>query len=106
MNLKVQLIHDLISECQSALNEVQVEIVRHMQSKVTYSNYRGEGLNEKTQMEVYFRIQEGVISVNGYSKELFKAMHPISNYKPIRVLITIYFVDPEEQSKRMVVKTY
>lgn len=88
------------------MNDVQLEIVRFLQSKITYPNYRGEGLNEKTQMEVYFRMQEGIIAVLGFSRELFKPMYELRTFKPIRAVITVFFIEPEEQSKRMVVKTY
>lgn len=89
-----------------ALNDVQVEIVKHLQGKLNYSNYRGEGLNEKTQMEVYFRMQDGLIIVMGFSRELFKPEAILMNSRPIRSLITAYFIDPDEHSRRMVVKSY
>lgn len=95
------------NDCQSALNEVQVEMVKHLQKKLIYGNYRGEGLNEKSQMEVYFHIQEGLIVVLGFSRELFKAETvTLMDSRPIRALVTAYFIEPEEHSKRIIVKSY
>lgn len=96
----------VLAECQSALNEIQMQMVKHLQAKMTYNNYRGEGLNEKTQMEVYFRMQDGLIIVLGYSRELFKSEAAAYDSRPIRSLITAYFIEPEEHSKRLIVKSY
>lgn len=92
--------------CQTALNEIQMHMVRHLQEKLTYSNYRGEGLNEKQQMEVYFRMQDGLIIVLGFSRELFKAEPVLMNLRPIRALVTAYFIDTDEHSKRIIVKSF
>lgn len=90
-----------------ALNEVQVEMLKHLQKKLVYSNYRGEGLNEKQQMEVYFHIQEGLIIVLGFSRELFKPESvALMDIRPIRALVTAYFIEPEEHSKRIIVKSF
>lgn len=93
-------------ECQGALNEIQLQMVKHLQTKMSYNNYRGEGLNEKTQMEVYFRMQDGLIIVIGFSRELFKPEANLFDSRPVRALITSYFIDPEEHSKRLIVKSF
>lgn len=95
-----------LSDCQSALNEIQLQMVKHLQTKMTYTNYRGEGLNDKTQMEVYFRVQDGLIIVLGFSRELFKPEVSLFNSRPVRALVTAYFVDPEEHSKRLIIKSF
>lgn len=94
------------TDCQSALNEIQLQMVQHLQQKLIYSNYRGEGLNEKTQMEVFFRMQDGLIIVLGFSRELFKPEVTLFNSRPVRALVTAYFIDPEEHSKRLIIKSY
>lgn len=81
-------------------------MVKHLQTKLTYDNYRGEGLNDKSQMEVYFRIQEGLIIVLGFSRELFRPEHSLMNTRPVRALVTAYFIEPDEHSKRMIVKSF
>ena len=88
------------------MNEIQVHVVKQLQSKLTYQNYRGEGLNDKNQMETYFRVQDGLIIVLGFSRELFKPEPALYNSRPIRALVTAYFIDPDEHSRRLIVKSY
>lgn len=90
---------------QTALNEVQMQLVKKLQEKLVYSNYRGEGVNERGQLQTYFQMGEDLVAMIGFSRELF---HPEEQFdpRPFRTIITIYFINDQECNSRTVMRSY
>lgn len=94
-----------ISEVQSALNEVQLEMVESLQKHLDYGSYLGEGVNQNNQLQTYFKMNSDLVAVIGYSRELF-VEEPSFDRRPFRTIITIYFIDYVEYRRRYVMTSY
>lgn len=92
-------------EVQSALNDVQLVIVKTLQEKLEYANYRGEGLDNSGRFQTYFQVKENMVAVLGYSRELFLP-ETVFDQRSFRTIITIYFIDDQECHRRTVMKSY
>lgn len=99
----VSNLHIVFIDIQSALNEVQVVLVKTLQEKMDYQYYRGEGVNEKGQLQTYFQMKEDLVAVVGFSRELFFADDKFDG-RPFRTIITIYFITNEECQNRTIMK--
>lgn len=84
---------------------MQVAIVKQLLDKLTYANYRGEGVNEKGQLQTFFQMKENLVAMLGYSREIFLAETNLDS-RPIRTIITIYFIDDAECRNRVIMKSY
>lgn len=93
------------ADVQRALNEVQVSIVKSLQSQVNYKNYKGEGVNEKGQLQTYFRMADDLVAVLGLSRELFTPEMDLDS-RPLRTIITIYFIDQDECTRRSIMRSF
>lgn len=80
-------------------------LVKTLQEKLQYNNYRGEGTNEKGQYQTYFQMKDDLVAVIGYSRELF-VPEEIFDKRPFRTIITIYFINDAECHKRTVMKSF
>lgn len=87
------------------MNDVQIELVKTLQNKLEYVNYRGEGVNEKGQLQTYFQMKHDLVAVVGYSRELFLPEEQLDR-RNFRTIITIYFIDDDECHRRTVMKSY
>lgn len=79
--------------------------MKALQNKLEYGNYRGEGVNEKGQLQTYFQMKPNLVAVVGYSRELFKP-ETIFDQRPFRTIITIYFIDDAECNSRTIMRSY
>ena len=81
-------------------------IVKTLEEKtIDYRNYHGEGVNEKSQLQTYFQVANNLVAMVGYSRELFLG-EELTEHRPFRTIITIYFIDNEELKRRLVMKSY
>lgn len=87
------------------MNEVELSLVRKLQEKLVYPNYRGEGVNEKGQLQTFIQVQDDLVAMIGYSRELFWPKERIDP-RPFRTIITIYFISSAECGARTVMKSF
>lgn len=78
---------------------MQERIYQFIQRNLTYCQYLGEGINNNDQMQVYFDVSNGQVMAIAVSRQLYDPIFP-QDRRPVRSIITIYFITKKEYEKR------
>lgn len=89
-----------------SLLKAQILIYKFMQKNLSTNNYLGEGVNNSGQVQVYFKVGSKVMVIC-VSKELYSSSPEFINDKrPVRVIVTSYFIDWQTFKKFSVKKCW
>nr|XP_046909919.1 uncharacterized protein LOC124491316 [Dermatophagoides farinae] len=91
--------NDVWVDVKLALFQVQERIYQFIQRNLTYSQYLGEGINNNGQMQVYFDVGDGQVMAIAVSRQLYDPIFP-QDRRPVRSIITIFFMTKKEYEKR------
>lgn len=88
------------TEVMLVLFRIQNAIYRFLESHITSGRYLGEAINKSGQMQVFFHVANDQVMVLCPSKQLVQPVEKIADPRPIRSIVTVYFVT-EAKYKQM-----